>query len=253
LPKVPDIVHGHGPSTTSALPSTTFTIVLPTTPTTFALPTTTAPPTTAAAPSTSPTPASSSTPSMQSPQGGGGPVTTAPYRDPFRAVRDLRAERIDMGVDFSGAGPVFPLGPAVIKGTTGAGWGAGGVLYELTAGPASGKWVYVAECLLGVDVHVGQVVTTRTVIGRLSQSCGTGIETGWGVAHGPEIQPMAGSCFVTFPGGSVDPTWYGKNMSRLLVILGVPPGGRDRPTLTCARDPSYPGWTSGFPSQAPQS
>jgi hypothetical protein len=166
------------------------------------------------------------------------------YRNPFRAVHNLYAERIDMGVDYSGSsGPIFPLGPAVIKGTTGQGWGAGGVLYKLTAGPARGKWVYVAECILGVDVHVGQRVNASTRLGRISLSCGTGIEMGWAVVgNQPLIAPMASSCFVQFNNGSVDPTWYGKDMNRLLVALGVPSGHGQHPHTTCSPNPAYPSW-----------
>ncbi len=169
------------------------------------------------------------------------------YKNPFRSVQGLVAERIDMGVDFSGvSGPIYPLGPAVIKGTTGAGWGQGGVLYKLTGGPARGKWVYVAECILNVPshVHVGEQVTSRTSLGTISLSCGTGIEMGWAVpGNEPEIAPMAGSCFVQYPDGTVDPTWYGKNMNHLLMALGVPPGQRQHPHVSCAPNPSYPTWS----------
>jgi hypothetical protein len=46
------------------------------------------------------------------------------YRNPLRDVSGLNPERIDMGVDFGGSGPVYALGNAVITNATGtsAGW-----------------------------------------------------------------------------------------------------------------------------------
>ena len=50
------------------------------------------------------------------------------YRNPLRDVSGLNPERIDMGVDFGGSGPVCALGNAVITNATGssAGWPGGG-------------------------------------------------------------------------------------------------------------------------------
>ena len=41
------------------------------------------------------------------------------YRNPLRDVSGLNPERIDMGVDFGGSGPVYALGNAVITNATG--------------------------------------------------------------------------------------------------------------------------------------
>src|SRR5262249_13921631 len=61
-----------------------------------------------------------------------------PYLNPFREVIGLAAYRVDMGVDFNGAGPVFAIGSGVVtQATMSAGWPGGGwVTYQLTDGPA---------------------------------------------------------------------------------------------------------------------
>ena len=41
------------------------------------------------------------------------------YQNPLRGVSGLNPERIDMGVDFGGSGPVYALGNAVITNATG--------------------------------------------------------------------------------------------------------------------------------------
>jgi len=70
------------------------------------------------------------------------------YQNPFRDVSGLIPERVDMGVDFGGAGQVYALGHAVITNATGnsAGWPGGGwITYKLTDGPDAGLTVYLAE------------------------------------------------------------------------------------------------------------
>jgi hypothetical protein len=66
------------------------------------------------------------------------------YRNPLRGVSGPVSERIDEGVDFSGSGPVYALGDAVITNATGnsAGWSGGGwITYQLTDGPDAGLMV----------------------------------------------------------------------------------------------------------------
>ena len=75
-------------------------------------------------------------------------AATAVYRDPLRSVSGLIPERVDMGVDFGGAGPVYALGNAVITNATSSnsGWPGGGwITYRLTSGPASGLIVSPAR------------------------------------------------------------------------------------------------------------
>jgi hypothetical protein len=148
----------------------------------------------------------------------------AAYRDPFRAVNGLIPERIDMGADFGGSGPVYALGDAVITNATGnsAGWPGGGwITYRLADGPASGLTVYVAEDLTPT-VQAGQHVLSSTVIANMF-SGGDGIETGWAMPDGASAesqQPAAGG----ISGSGPFPTMIGLNFEELLQSLGVPAG-----------------------------
>ena len=145
------------------------------------------------------------------------------YRNPLRAVSGLLLERVDMGADFAGSGPVYAIGQAVIT-TASAdnyGWpGAGWITYELTAGPARGLEVYLAEDVRPA-VRVGQRVTSATMIGRMFNG-GDGIETGWAMPDGQSAEsqlPVAGG----ISGGGPFPTNVGLDFDRLLQALGVRP------------------------------
>jgi len=152
-------------------------------------------------------------------------VAAAPgYRNPLRDVSGLVLERIDMGVDFAGSGPVYALGDAVVTDATAAadGWPGGGwITYQFTDGPDAGLMVYVAEDVVPTVV-VGQRVTHSTVIGNMFKGS-DGIETGWAQptqlgadSELPEAEaPEAGGL------GSF-PTAVGVNFDLLLQSLGVP-------------------------------
>src|ERR1700729_1012107 len=87
-----------------------------------------------AQPSPSPQPKPSPKPSPKA-------TASSAYQNPLRAVSDLELERVDMGVDFGGAGPVYALGDGVITNATGdsSGWPGGGwITYQLTDGPDAG-------------------------------------------------------------------------------------------------------------------
>jgi hypothetical protein len=144
------------------------------------------------------------------------------YRNPLRAVAGLIPERVDMGVDFGGAGPVYALGNAVITNATAdsAGWPGGGwITYQLTSGPAAGLMVYVAEDVTP-SVQAGQTVTSSTVIANMFNG-GAGIETGWAMPDGSSAESqlaVAGG----ISGGGPFPTMVGLNFEALLQALGVP-------------------------------
>jgi hypothetical protein len=146
----------------------------------------------------------------------------AVYRNPLRAVGNLVLERIDMGVDFGGSGPVYALGDAVITNADGnnAGWPGGGwITYKLTDGPAKGLMVYLAEDVKPA-VQVGQNVTSSTVIGNMFNG-GDGIETGWARPDASSAESQlaeAGS----ISGQGPFPTEVGLNFDELLQALGVP-------------------------------
>jgi hypothetical protein len=163
--------------------------------------------TSAAAPSASPT----------------APAAAAPvYLNPFRAITGLVPQRIDMGVDFAGSGPVYPIGDAVVTSATGnsSGWPGGGwITYQLTDGPAAGLMVFLAEDVQPT-VQVGDHVTPATVIADMSNGA-DGIETGWAMPDGSSAESqlaVAGG----ISGGGPFPTMVGINFDRLLVALGVP-------------------------------
>jgi hypothetical protein len=171
---------------------------------------------------------------------------TAPvYRNPLRDVTGLIPERVDMGVDFGGNGPVYALGDAVITNATGdsAGWPGGGwITYQLTSGPANGLQVYVAEDVQPT-VQVGQHVTAATVIADMSNK-GDGIETGWAMPDGSSAEsqlPAAGG----ISGGGPFPTDVGLNFDALLVALGAPVAPNFSATGYGTLPAGYPGsWAS---------
>jgi len=142
------------------------------------------------------------------------------YLNPLRATTGLQAQRVDMGVDFAGAGPVYALGNAVITNAMGnsPGWPGGGwITYRLTDGPAAGLMVFLAEYVTPT-VQVGQHVTSSTVIANMRGS----IETGWAMPDGSSAEsqlPEAGG----ISGQGPFPTAVGINFEHLLEALGVPP------------------------------
>jgi hypothetical protein len=144
------------------------------------------------------------------------------YRNPLRAVSGLVMERVDQGVDFGGAGPVYALGDGVITNAIAdsAGWPGGGwITYRLTDGPDTGLMVYVAEDVTPA-VQVGQAVTSSTVIANMFNG-GAGIETGWATSDGSTAEsqtPAAGG----INGNGPFPTIVGLNFEAVLESLGVP-------------------------------
>ncbi len=143
------------------------------------------------------------------------------YCNPFRAVASLRAERIDQGVDYGGSGPIYAMGPGTIdvyRNRNDTGWPGGTfVSYKLSAGPAAGKTIFLAENIdLNPALHAGSFVYAGTVVGTLvnaSPDC----EIGWGVAGAGYTAEH--SCYVE---GCT--TALGTNFNELLVCLKAPSG-----------------------------
>jgi hypothetical protein len=144
------------------------------------------------------------------------------YLNPLRAIAGLMPQRIDMGADFAGTGPIYPIGDAVITSATGAssGWPGGGwITYQLTNGPAAGLVVFVAEDVRPTVV-VGQKVTPTTEIASMFSGY-DGIETGWAMSDSASAEsqlPEADG----ISGGGPFPTRVGVNFDALLQALGVP-------------------------------
>jgi hypothetical protein len=144
------------------------------------------------------------------------------YVNPFAHVQNLVPERIDMGVDYSGTGPVVALGSGRVFNTNGGGW-PGGVFIGITldSGPYAGKPYYIAECVKPT-VQVGQHVQAGQMIATM-YDCGSGIETGW--ASGTADEALAASLHQQAAG---DPGGWssaaGISFDRLLVAAGAPSG-----------------------------
>ena len=164
--------------------------------------------------------------------------TTTPfwrYVNPLRAVRGLEASRIDMGVDYSGAGPVLAIGTARVVfakqdvsgpescwGKTCAPPGSGMVVYRLLDGPFAGKYVYIVENIT-VRVRKGETVQAGQRIAVLHEGS-PNLEIGWAAGRGAETLAVARGheCACTDPGGwsSIE----GRNFDHLLMWLGAPSG-----------------------------
>ncbi len=161
------------------------------------------------------------------------------YTNPLAAINGLAAGRIDMGVDYSGSGPILALGDGrvTMASNTDSGppscWGitcwpgGGAVVYRLLDGPFAGKYVFDAENIT-VNVSAGQTIRAGQQIATLHQGY-PNLEIGWEVGNGPETLAFADGhqCSCGDPGG-----WSaieGRNFDSLLVRVGAPfglPSGR---------------------------
>lgn len=151
-----------------------------------------------------------------------GIAVTPHYLNPFRNVSGLIPERIDQGVDFSGAGPVYALGDGVVTNAVAysPGWSGGWITYQLTDGPAQGLTVYLAENITPT-VQVGQAVTAYTVVGDMFNGA-LGIETGWSQSTGLSAESQLAEAG-GIGGLGPFPTAIGSNYDALLISVGVPP------------------------------
>jgi len=175
------------------------------------------------------------------------------YVNPLRAVSNLQSSRIDMGVDYSGSGPILALGRAkvVLASDQLAGpescWGktcvpppGDMVVYRLLDGPFAGKYVYIVENIT-ITVKTGQTVRAGQRIAILHQGS-PNLEIGWAEGLGAYTLAAARAhqCSCTDPGGwsSIE----GRDFNALLVWLGAPSG-----YLTSAPNQSMPRGWPGLP------
>lgn len=154
-------------------------------------------------------------------------TTNECYRNPLRAVRSLVRERIDQGVDYAGSGAIYAIAPGIIEvAECTSGWpgnNCGGVgafiSYRITAGPAKGKVVYLAENVkLNSALKPGSTVYSGTVLGRLvdeSPNC----ETGWAIPY----EDVALAQEYGGYNGSTS-TALGINFNQLMTASGAPSG-----------------------------
>lgn len=150
----------------------------------------------------------------------GTPVSTTGYQNPLRDVKNLGRGRIDMGVDYTGSGPIYAIGNGTVANLSNSGWPAGTFIsYKLDDGPAKGRYVYVAENCKPIKVHIGQKVDSNTVLCDMIDES-PHIEIGWAEP------PGAGDTIAIHNGGYVEgkATASGENFNSLLVSLGAPSG-----------------------------
>jgi hypothetical protein len=157
------------------------------------------------------------------------------YVNPLQEVADLQASRIDMGVDYSGAGPILALGRAkVMLATDRLGgpescWGktcvpppGDMIVYRLLDGPYAGKYVYVCEHIT-ISVKAGQTVRAGGEIATLHEGS-PNLELGW--ATGNRAWTLAAAR--NQQGRGTDPGGWssieGRNFNALLVWVGAPSG-----------------------------
>jgi hypothetical protein len=168
--------------------------------------------------------------------GGTPPPTGGGYANPLRAINGLSPERIDQGVDYSGFGPIYAIGPGVVLNIYNAGWPGGTfIVYQLSSGPAEGLYVYAAEDI-SPSVQIGQTVTSSTVLGTVYEGP-DGIETGWADGSAGDTMAMSAGQF-----SGANSTAFGANFSDLLASVGAPPGilQNDPPTGTLPS--GWPTW-----------
>jgi hypothetical protein len=161
------------------------------------------------------------------------------YCNPYRDLTSLNAERIDQGVDYGGAGPIYAMGPGTIdvfNNRNDSGWPGGTfVSYKLSAGPAAGREIYLAENIdLNPSLKSGSFVYNGTSLGTLVNASPDS-ESGWGVA-GESVTAEYG-CYTE---GCMTP--LGVNFNTLLVCLGTPSGTMG--TGGCCPQPT--GWPTDW-------
>jgi murein DD-endopeptidase MepM/ murein hydrolase activator NlpD len=166
-----------------------------------------------------------------------GPVSSAGYADPLRAISALSPERVDQGVDYSGYGPIYAVGDGVVICTVNAGWPGGTfIVYQLTDGPAAGLYAYAAEDI-DPEVSPGESVTPNTVLGQMYEGP-DGIETGW--ADGSALGETMAAAEGQFDGDNS--TAFGYNFSQLLESVGAPGGILQNDPPSGSLPANWPQW-----------
>lgn len=138
--------------------------------------------------------------------------------------KGLTPERVDMGVDFGGSGPLYALGHGQITQvyTSGSGWPGGGWIgLKLD----DGREVYYAEDIKPA-VKAGQTVNAGQLIGHATGGS-SGIEVGWASGQGTGTEAAAlGQQKLGQSHGDPGafPTAMGVDMAHLIHSLGGPLG-----------------------------
>ena len=185
------------------------------------------------------------------PSGGATGTVGIPYGNPLRGVKQLKPERIDMGVDYAGEGPVYALGEGVITSAGHAWRGAVGapvpgtwITERLTSGPLRGRQVYVAEDIYDIRVRPGQHVTRSTVLGTLRGGLETGLAApGPAGAGGTTLAAQLGEASSSGDPGAT-PSAAGVGYANVLAATGAPRG--IGPKTGGVGSSSTPPWLAGL-------
>jgi hypothetical protein len=148
------------------------------------------------------------------------PPTATGYQNPFHDMHALVRSRVDEGADFSTGSsvPIYAIGNGVVtQATSNSTFYPGSwITYQLSDGPAKGKYVYVAEACTPVLVHITESVTSNTHLCDVQPSS---IETGWALDATSQAAAAYGH-YVEINGRSYA-TADGQNFTELLYSLGV--------------------------------
>lgn len=134
--------------------------------------------------------------------------------------KGLTPERIDQGVDYGGAGPLYALGAGTVTNLYNSGWPGGTFL---TIHLNTGQYIYYAENITPL-VSVGQQVTAGQHIANATGGP-DGIEVGWASppGNGGTMAQVYSQESPTGDPGSRSSA-FGQLMSELIASLGGPPG-----------------------------
>lgn len=156
------------------------------------------------------------------------------YVNPFARAKNLVPQRIDMGVDYDGDGPILAVGRAQITyAGPDPGWAGGNSInYKLLDGPYAGRNVYVAEAVVPT-VSIGMTVPAGAQIATFGHGFSSNsIETGWAAGPGlPNALSNALHQADYAPGADIGSfrTYCGQQFSDLLRSLGAPGGLENQP------------------------
>jgi beta-N-acetylhexosaminidase len=154
------------------------------------------------------------------------------YSNPFHSTSGLVQSRIDEGVDYAAeAGkkvPLYAMGKGKITKVTNhstfyttSGGHADWITYQLTDGPAAGKYVYVSEACTIVPEILSGAKTDVDASTKLCDVLPDSIEMGWAL----DSTSQAAAAVHVYREGYE--TAYGVNFNKLLVKLGAPGGHLD--------------------------
>lgn len=155
------------------------------------------------------------------PAGGQGQADIHGYKNPIGP--GLIPARVDMGVDYTGSGPLYALGDGTIVNVSNSGW-PGGTFIGLKLN--NGKFVYYAENI-APTVKVGQKVKAGDTVGHARGSYPF-VEVGWAAPPGTG-ETMAAKTGESAAGQRAGdpgkfPTGFGVAFSNLIKALGGKPG-----------------------------